>query len=149
MTPRRHARALLPAALASVPFGFVLVRVRVPRRWSWSTAECICLLRRLGMTSNYICCRYAIAPTIIRRAFRRSHSPFCWATTPVVYFGVAREAPQFLKARAKPSLIGGCLFLGAILGALGSLPTLGSSHRTPKVLPSHASDWLARRRVPW
>ena len=25
-----HARTLLPAALASVPFGFVLVRVRVP-----------------------------------------------------------------------------------------------------------------------
>ena len=26
-----HARTLLPAALASVSFGFVLVRVRVPR----------------------------------------------------------------------------------------------------------------------
>ena len=26
-----HARTLMPAALASVPFGFVLVRVRVPK----------------------------------------------------------------------------------------------------------------------
>jgi len=32
-----HARTLLPAALASVPFGFVLVRVRVqPKHLKWS-----------------------------------------------------------------------------------------------------------------
>jgi len=29
-----HARTLLPAALASVSFGFVLVRVRVTRGWT-------------------------------------------------------------------------------------------------------------------
>ena len=29
-----HARIFLPAALASVPFGFVLVRVRVIIEWS-------------------------------------------------------------------------------------------------------------------
>jgi len=40
-----HARTLLPAALASVPFGFVLVRVRVRHKESGSFGlECACCL---------------------------------------------------------------------------------------------------------
>ena len=42
-----HARTLLPAALASVPFGFVLVRVRVQNQLSTPTSTqvaCDCFL---------------------------------------------------------------------------------------------------------
>ena len=46
-----HARKLLPAALASVPFGFVLVRVRVRlAKWQMANGKWHCPLSKNFVT---------------------------------------------------------------------------------------------------